>query len=434
MSYVVVNQCNSLKGRIPLPGSKSQCIRAMILATLAHGQSTVTHWLHSEDTETVVQACCALGAQVTPTSHTLTINSKGLPFTSHPRDVFTGNSGITTLFMLPLLGLTTNGKVPIFFDCGAQMKGRPIKPLVDALNQLGMHIRYAEREGQCPLWVSQELKGGRVTIDGTHSQYVSALLISLPCAPKDSIIKVKQLNERPYVYMTLQFLNRHNIKYHHQSFDREDIFQIQGNQHYQTMNYHIQGDFSSASCVIAASVLLPGDVELQGLNFKDSQGDRRMIEILREMGAHIQIEKEIIRIRGNLPLTGISIDANDIPDLLPALAVLGTKAQGKTEIYNVKHARIKETDRIRSMAEGLKQMGAHIEERTDGMIIHSSALHGAYVKGYNDHRTVMALAVAGLIASGTTIITHGEAINKTYPQFITALNTLGAHIALQNVQ
>ena len=343
-------------------------------------------------------------------------------------EINTGNSGITTLFILPLLGLRENCAIPILLNYGEQMRARPIKSLIDALCNLGMRIQYVDQEGRLPISVTGQLKGGSTEVDGINSQYLSALLIGLPCAENDSVVTVRDLHERPYVNMTLDFLKQQKIDYTHQLVNNVDTFHIRGNQRYTPIHNTIKGDFSSASCLIAASVLLPGEVELQGLDYEDSQGDKRLISILQEMGADIVIEHEKIQIKGNKTLRGIRIDANDIPDLVPALAVIATQATGKTEIYNVMQARIKETDRIRSMTEGLRQMGARVEEHEDGMTVYQSSLQGVCVKGYGDHRTVMALTVAGMVARGTTMITDGDAINKTYPKFVETMQAMGANV------
>ncbi|HBI21446.1 MAG TPA: hypothetical protein DDY37_02480 [Legionella sp.] len=232
--------------------------------------------------------------------------------------------------------------------------------------------------------------------------------------------------------MTLDFLNQQKIDYTHVQMDGVDTFHIRGNQRYTPLHHAIKGDFSSASYLIAASVLLTGEVELQGLDYEDSQGDKRLISILQAMGADIMIEPETIRIKGNQALTGIRIDANDIPDPLPTLAVIATQAKGKTEIYNVQQARIKETDRIHSMTEGLRLMGATIDEHPDGMTIYQSHLLGAVIEGYNDHRTVMALAVAGMVAHGTTVVSDEEAIHKTYPTFVETMQAIGANVTVDH--
>lgn len=427
--YLQVNQTLSLYGKITPPSSKSHSIRGMLFSLLAKGESTLCNILVSEDTLDAMHVCVALGANCNITQNKLKIGSNGLPFAHCPTELNTGNSGIITRCILPLLGLRKNYTFPMLLNCHEQMRNRPIQPLIDAIRNLGMDIKYIKNEGQLPITVSGQLNGGVTAIDAISSQFLSALLIALPCAVNNSIIIVKKLYSRPYVDMTLAWLKQQGIDFMHQLTDDGDIFYIRGGQQYSPINTMINGDFSGASSIIAAAALIPGEVELQGLDINDIQGDKRLLFILQKMGANILIAPEQIKIKGNKPLTGMQIDVNDIPDLVPVLAVLATSAAGKTEIYNAKQVRLKETDRIHSMVEGLRLMGAKIEESTDGMTIYPSSLQGTLVKGYNDHRTVMALSVAGMIARGTTTITNGEAINKTYPQFVIAMQSMGAHIS-----
>ena len=431
---LIAKKTLSLQGKAVIPSSKSQSIRAMLFALLAKGESVLLNLLDSEDTQAARQVCASLGADIQVRGDKFSIKCNGLPLMCSTTELHTGNSGITTLFTLPLLGLRENVTTPVILNCGEQMRARPIKSLVDALRHLGMVIEYIEHEDTLPISVSGQLTGGIAEVDGMNSQYLSALLISLPCAENDSVITVRDLRERSYVNMTLDFLNKQGIHYTHNKIDNGDTFVIQGNQQYSSFHHAIQGDFSSASCLIAAAALLPGEVELQGLNFKDSQGDKKLVTLLQEMGADIKIENDSIRIQANKSLTGIRIDANDIPDLVPALAVIATQALGKTEICNVSQARNKETDRIHSMTEGLRKMGARIEEHADGMTIYQSHLRGSLVSGYNDHRTVMALTVAGIIAEGKTTVTDGEAINKTYPHFVETMQMIGANVTVDNIK
>ncbi len=429
---LIVNSSIALSGSILSPSSKSHSIRGMLFALLAKGESTLLNPLSCDDTRAAIATCKALGADIHLTAHKLTVQSKGIPFSPAATEINTGNSGITTRFILPLLGLRKNYTSPILLRCDQQMQARPIKPLVDALNNLGMHIQYIGDEGHLPLLVRGKLKGGVTEIAGISSQYLSALLMGLPCAENHSVVTVKDLHERPYVDMTLDWLQRQGIIYTHQRVANIDIFHIPGKQEYKPVHTRINGDFSSASYLIAAAALIPGEVKILGLNNNDGQGDKRLISILQDMGANIEVGRNNVKIRGNKSLTGIRIDANEIPDLLPTLAVIGTQATGKTEIYNVIHARIKETDRIHSITSGLRQMGAKIEENPDGIIVHQSNLKGSLVKGFGDHRTVMALTIAGMIASGTTLITDAIAINKTYPDFVISMQKIGANISLKN--
>lgn len=429
---LIVKKTLTLHGEATLPSSKSQTIRAIILASLSQGTSTLNNILCSEDTQDAINACKALGVKITQSDHTLTIESTGLPINTLNNEIHSGNSGITTHFVMPILGLRKNVTQPIILNCREQMRARPIRPLVDALSHLGLTLHYLEHASALPIRVSGELCGGKATISGVTSQYLSALLFALPCASGDSEITVKHLQERPYAEMTLHWLRQQGIQFHHQSNAEIDTFIIKGKQTYKKFCTTITGDFSSASYLLAAAAVIPGEVILKGLNMADLQGDKRLVTLLQTMGADIVIHPTHLHIRGGRPLSGIKIEANDIPDLVPTLAVIGTYAAGKTEIYSVAHVKIKETNRIHSMVTGLTRLGAKIREKHDSLIIYHSALTGAEVKGYGDHRTVMALSVAGMLARGTTTINDGEAINKTFPAFVCTMQALGAKIVVEN--
>ncbi|MBS0349580.1 MAG: 3-phosphoshikimate 1-carboxyvinyltransferase [Proteobacteria bacterium] len=414
------------------PSSKSQNIRALFFALLAGGQSTLHNILVSEDMIDAVRVCRSLGAEINQQANKLTIKSSGLPLPKIAHAIFSGNSGITTRFALPLLGYRDQVNKPVVFDCGEQMRARPIQTLVAALTNLGMSIEYIEKHGSFPLKVTGRLRGGRTEVGGLSSQYLSALLIAAPCAESDSEIIVKNLHERPYMEMTLNWLKQQNIQYRHEQSGDHDLFIINGQQHYQPFEKSITGDFSSASYLIAAGALLGGTVELQGLDMRDPQGDKRLVEILQQMGADIRIEPSKLIIAGGKPLRGITIDANDIPDLLPTLAVIGTQAEGHTAILNVAQARIKETDRIHSITQGLSRMGAKVQEHADGLTVYPCRLKGNSIQGYGDHRTVMAMSLAGLLAQGTTQIDDADAIEKTFPSFVKIMQSLGANMELQS--
>lgn len=211
-----------------MPGSKSQSIRALILATMARGESRLDNILVCDDTRDAQQVCRQLGAQLTVRGNQYTLASDGLPLAATAKKLNAGNSGITTRFVLPLLGLRQNCDQVIELDCSEQMRARPIRPLVDALRTLGMQIEYLGREGMLPLKISGTLRGGAVEVDGITSQYTSALLLSLPCAPEDSVITVRNLHERPYVLMTLKWLEDLGITFHHEQHAEIDVFKGSG--------------------------------------------------------------------------------------------------------------------------------------------------------------------------------------------------------------
>ncbi len=432
---LIVKPTRKLQGEATPPSSKSHSVRALLVATLAKGTSHLHNVLDAEDGRAAIEVCKGLGANIHVRKNAgggleVTVESEGVPLDTLKTDLFTSNSGITTTFTIPLIGLRKNTEVPMTLSSGEQMQKRPIASIVDAVKKLGMEAAPFKKGENFPMSVSGSLVGGNCTVDGTNSQYLSALLLSLPCAQKNSVVEVKDLQERPYVDMTLAWLDEQNIRYGHFKKDNVDTLKIFGNQEYHAFDKTIPGDFSSASYLIAAAVLLPGEIELHGLDMDDPQGDKRLVSILRQMGADITVEGTDLVIKGGKPLKGTTIDCGDIPDMLPTLAVIGTQAEGKTTLFNVANARIKETDRIKSMASELEKMKAKVEEKESSLVIYESKLYRARVHGYSDHRTIMALAVAGLLADGETIIDTAEGINKTFPNFADMMRSIGANIEL----
>lgn len=424
-----------LKGAVTPPGSKSQAIRAIFSALLARGESVLHYLPDSDDVLTALDVCRQLGGQVRQVGDQWHIIGQGVPLPSCAKEINTGNSGLTTRLVMPILGLRQAAKQPIRLHCGDQMQKRPIQPLVSALRALGLTIASMETSEPWPMRLSGRLSGGDVLVSGVSSQYLSALLFSLPCVAQSSTIRVSHLNERPYVAMTLRCLQQSGFLYAHR-YDREaceDIYTLPGGQQWSPLNQTMAVDFSSVGYLLAAAVLLPSQVVLQGITSDDGQGDQRLITILQTMGADIVVEaaqKQLI-IRGGRPLCGCVIDAKDIPDLLPTLAVIATQASGKTVIRKAAHARMKETDRIHAMVEGLRRMGAKVAEHEDGLTVYQSTLHGVNnLKGYDDHRTVMAFALAGMLATGETVIEGARCVRKTFPQFVTMMQSLGAKMAM----
>ena len=451
MSTLAVRSTTYLAGHVTPPSSKSHSIRALFIALLCHGTSRIHNLLRATDTITAQALCQVLGAQISedtamsgqdaalqhsPLSCTIpsipcTLYSPGLPLQPVSTHLCVGNSGLSACFLLPLLGLIQHPTSAITVDSSPQLRQRPIHPLIQTLNQLGLTIRYLAKTEQFPVQVSGQLRGGKVMVSGMTSQYTSALLLTLPCATQDSIVMVERLQERPYVTMTCAWLRQYHIAFEHQSHHQQDIFYIQGNQHYAAREVWIANDFSSAAYLIAASVLIKSDVTIHGLSMEDTQGDKILIDLLQRMGAEFTITATTLSIRGQHTLTGIEIAAGDIPDLLPILAVIGTQAHGRTLITQVAHARMKETDRIHAIVDGLTRMGAQLTEHPDGVCVqYSPVLRGALLRGYQDHRTVMALAVAGMLAQGTTMIADYLAVDKTFPTFLTTMQQLGANMAM----
>jgi 3-phosphoshikimate 1-carboxyvinyltransferase len=269
------------------------------------------------------------------------------------------------------------------------------------------------------------MQGGSVELDASKSsQYVSSLLIACPLAPRDTEIIVANPSELPYIDMTCAWLDEQHIRYTREGYTR---FVIPGGQCYCSFEKSIPADWSSAAFPLCAAALTDSDVYLDGLDLQDVQGDKAIVDYLRQMGADISATPNGIHVQGG-SLKGCTLDINDTPDALPALSVMGCYAKDRTTLTNVAQARVKETDRIAVMAKELRKMGARITELPDGLVIEGRPLSGANVHGHHDHRVVMALAVAGIRATGTNTIDTAESVAVTYPSFVESMQQLGVNI------
>jgi 3-phosphoshikimate 1-carboxyvinyltransferase len=417
-----VDRTEDIRGEIVVPSSKSHTIRGFVFASLAEGESRLIHALEAADTQAAINACKSLGAGIEKESGEFIVRGfSGRPKTDSRIDTL--NSGTTTNM---IMGTAALGDRKVLIDGDASIRKRTVQPLLEALNALGAKAVSVNKNGCPPVEITGRMKGGRVEVDCRSSQYISSLLINCPLVSQDTEIGILNLCEQPYIEMTLRWLDELGIRYENNDFKTIRIF---GNQSYNAFEKIIPGDWSSATFLLAAGVMLGRDLIIKGLDIEDTQADKQVLDYLKKMGADIRFGREGIVVNRSM-LTGCELDLNNTPDALPAISVLGCYAQGKTVIRNVAHARIKETDRIGVMTEELGRMGAHVEEKEDGMVIEYSGLHGAHVHGYHDHRVVMALSLAGMIASGRTVIDTAEAVSVTFPGYADIMKRIGAKIEI----
>jgi 3-phosphoshikimate 1-carboxyvinyltransferase len=409
---------SSLSGEIRIPASKSHTIRAVAIAGVADGVSILKNPLYSADAISCIEGIKEFGATVIQGDDLVITGTGGLPKPSCKK-IDVGNSG-TTLRILT--GLASLADFPILFDGDSSIRKRPMVPLLGALEKMGAKVQ--STDGKCPFTIQGPVKGDSVTVNGISSQFVTGLLISAPLAKGVTEITVEDLHEEPYVEITLDWLKKMNIVFEHKGLD---WFRIPGGQKYKAFEREIPADFSSATFPACAAAITGSDILIKGLDFSDPQGDKEIFTFLEKMGAGIIQTDGGVRVKGG-ELKGIDIDMNNTPDALPALAVVGCFAKGVTRLLNVEQARLKECDRIAAVTTELRKMGAVIEELRDGLIIKESALSGTHVHGYDDHRMVMALSLAGMIASGETIVDTAESIGITYPTFVNDMNAIGAKI------
>ncbi|MCK5845572.1 MAG: 3-phosphoshikimate 1-carboxyvinyltransferase, partial [Victivallales bacterium] len=379
-------------GSINVPGSKSHTIRALAIATMAEGHSEILNPLVSEDTLSALVAAEALGAKIARGDDTLwNIKGCGGNLKTSELSVDMRNSGTS---LRVFAGIASLADSRVSFDGDASLRSRPMRPLLDALSDLG--VETTDSNGHCPISVRGPIKGGSTSVNGASSQFLTSLLLSLPLARSGSSLKVLNLNEKPYVEMTLKWLADEGIQLQYP--DDMSRFEIKGGQKYPAFKKRIPGDFSTAAFPLAAAAATGGVVDIQGLDFDDYQGDKRVFEFVSEMGAEIARNATSARVSSSAPLTGAAFDLNSTPDALPILSVLGALAQGETRLLDCPQARIKETDRIECMTRELRKMGANVEELPDGMVISSGPLidEDVELESYGDHRIAMALAVAGM--------------------------------------
>ena len=416
-------QPSSLSGSVRIPGSKSHTIRALAIGSLAHGESIIEQPLDSLDTQAAVNTYRALGAVIDTAGPGWRVVGTGGRLQAPKKPIDVGNSGTALRIAMGSAALLPSA-IKVTFTGDEQIRRRPHGPLLQSLNDLGAKARSIAADGTAPLEISGQLAGGKTTVDGTTSQYLSSLLLACPLAKADSEIRVDNLNEWPYVQITLDWLNSQGIKYQQEGWSN---FLVQGGQTYGGFRRAIPGDFSSATFFLVAAAITGSTVSLEGLEMSDSQGDKAVLDYLELMGASVERQQHQIKITGG-QLEGIDIDMNTMPDALPAMAVAAAVAQGQSRLFNVPQARIKETDRIAGMAKELAKMGIRCQELPDGLIIHGGSLKGAELCGHADHRIVMALAVAGLAAKGTTTIDTAEAAAVTFPNFVELMTNVGADI------
>lgn len=414
-----------LKGDIVIPSSKSHTLRAILFAALANGVSTIEKVLASPDTEAMIQAVQQLGAKISRTERGLTI----IGVSGKPRvadDVIQcGNSGQVLRFIGAIGALIP--EYTILTGDHSIRHNRPVQPLLHGLQQLGATAFSSRGDGFAPILIKGPITQNHASIDGEDSQPVSGLLIASAFAPHSIDLHITNPGEKPWVALTLDWFRRLGIAYTSSDFT---YYHLKGQSTLEPFDYSVPGDFSSAAFPIVSALITNSELRVNNLDMTDIQGDKAVIPILQQMGAKISIDadtRSLIVHKGS-DLQGIRIDINQCVDALPILSVLGCFAKGKTEIYNGAIARKKESDRICAMTRELTKMGAHIEEKEDGLTIYSSILHGSHLNTYYDHRMALSLSVAALAAKGDSVIRGIECINKTYFSFYPDFIAIGAKI------
>lgn len=411
------------RGSILVPPSKSHTLRAILLASLLSGHSTITNPLISPDVRRMIVACRQLGAKITESEQSIEIRGVGGQPASGTHVIDAGNSGQILRFMGAMASLI-QAETIITGDTSVK-SNRPVKALMDALRQMGAECISLSGNDHAPIKIRGPVKAGRVCMDGQDSQPVSAILMLAAFLEGKTEIQVRDPGEKPWLDLTLFWLAYLGVKVEREGYEK---FMVSGGVNVSSIQFTVPGDFSSMAYPLAAGLLTGGGVRIQGLIREDVQGDSRLIEILKTMGAALDWEGDELCVYSGGELIAQTIDVNDCIDALPILAVIGCFAKGITKLVNAGIARKKECDRLAVMTKQLKKMGANITEYPDALHIGNSPLMGARVYSHQDHRVALSLAVAGLGAQGDTLVQDVGCVQKSYPFFSDSFKALGCGI------
>ncbi|WP_297958258.1 3-phosphoshikimate 1-carboxyvinyltransferase [uncultured Ruminococcus sp.] len=392
-----------LGGELSIPASKSCAHRSIICAALADGVSHLSGVTMSKDIEATIGAMRALGAEFVVSGRDITVKGTGGRHTGSCL-IDCNESGSTLRFILPIAAAVSSSAE---FIGRGRLPQRPIDIFVRELGRNGTRFDY---HNTMPFTVSGGLNSGVFKVEGdVSSQFITGLLFALPLLEGDSeIVLTSHLESRPYVDITIDTLRRFGIS----AEESVNGFRIKGGQRYLPNDERIEGDYSQAAFFYVANAL-GSQVELHNLNENSVQGDRKILEIIRNMCY-------------NGSIGHYDADCSDIPDLVPVLAVLGAFGSGDSRIYNAKRLKIKESDRLQTTAAMINALGGNVDITDDGLIIHpTGAMHGGTVDSSGDHRIAMAAAVAATRTDGDVIIRGAEAVEKSYPAFFDDYKKLG---------
>lgn len=404
---------------VQVPGSKSYTHRTFIAAALSNGTCRISSPLRSEDTLLTLEALKKMGVQVDARREPVVIEGAKGRLGACAQPIYLANSGTS---MRLLGGVVILGQGTYTLTGSDRMCERPIGALLDSLGQLGVEAVSERGDGCPPVMISGgSCDGGRTAIDcGVSSQYLSGLLLSAPCLEKGMTIDVvRGPVSKPYIDMTVEIMDSFGIRLTRDGYTH---FHVPGGQTYQAGDYVVQPDASQAGYFWAAAALCGTCIKVLGVTAASRQGDVGLAEIFARMGCKVIPEPDGIRVCGG-PLSAVSVDMGDMPDMVPTLAVVAAFARGTTVIKNVAHLRAKECDRLAAVAYELSKMGIETKVGEDELRITGGSPRGAVVETYNDHRIAMSFAVAGLRAPGTTIC-GPDCVGKSFPDFWEVLEGL----------
>jgi len=414
-------QKSRLNGRIICPSNKSYTHRAIFLAALSDGKSIVKKILRSNDTIATISACRGFGIEVEEIENNVTIKNT-IDSTVQSCMINAENSGTTIRIAIAIAALS-GGNTTLTGD--ESLRKRPMQPILDALETMG--VKTESDDGKPPININGKIQGKEISIKGNiSSQFISALMIIAPRLPDGLIINVEgELVSKPYVDLTIAIMKKFGVEVKIEEAYKKYFI---SHQIYKPTTFLIPSDFSNLALLLAANVLLGDGLTIEISLGDMPQGDEAIVDVLERLGVNVTLEDDVIKTESPQFLKGGKFDLSDTPDLLPAIAILAIKSEKPIEIFNVKHARYKETDRIAIISRELKKIGLNIEEKEDGLIIRNSEeLRPAELNSESDHRLFMAFTIVGMCV-GECTVSDPDSVKVSYPEFVSDLVNTGAKI------
>lgn len=408
---------SAISGIINANPSKSHAQRAIVLAALAHGTSILHDCGTSDD---VLSALCiaeCLGSKIHTEGRDTIITGNGILYqTNWP----CGESGLCLRMFAAIAALQNT---PITLTAEGTLLQRPSDFLQSTFQQLG--VPCDDHRGYPPLTISGPLRPGEYFIDGSSgSQLLTGLLIAFPLLTADTILHVSGLKSKPYIDLTLDTMRAFGV---HASHDDYRTFHIHGNQYYEASDIAIDGDWSGSACILVAAAIA-GDVTISGLRIGRAQADERILEILRDAGAQVQVLDTVVHVAKG-ELCAFDFDATHCPDLFPPLVALAAYCRGVSRIAGVHRLYSKESDRAQTLISEFQKQGVAISKEGDMLCIRGGGVHGGTVLAHGDHRIAMALACAATGAMSPVVIEGAECVRKSYHAFFADLQALGATVS-----
>ena len=414
---------SKIKGIIDCPSNKSYTHRGIFLASLAGNNSKVDNVLFSADTKATIEACKKFGAIIEVKESSIIVK-ESINLASKVSEINTENSGTTIRIAIGIASLFSK---EITLTGDESLQKRPMQPLLDALSSIG--AKCSSTDGKPPVKIQGSVLGGEIIIPGNlSSQFISSLLITAPLTKNGINLTIEgDLVSKPYLDATIATMRKFGVSV--QTLIPYKKYNITP-QIYKNTTFNVPIDFSSLALLLSFTVLNGEDIVIKGSMGNLPQGDEAFIDFLEQLGVSVKIDNNEIKIKSPEKLRGGKFDLRNSPDLLPPLAILSLITSKPIEIVNVKHARLKETDRIAIIARELPKIGIIVEEKEDGLILKSSGnLTGAKLNSENDHRLFMAFCIAGTFI-GNCVVTDSKSVEVSYPNFIEEMNRLGAKIEI----